>query len=138
MQSTKKAKYRVHLHLNFHTKCGLPWHKSTWTSFAVEVFNTNNMDNTTADHPYIHVKALRPSMVRIQHTYAHPQSYQLNVTAYSIYDVMNKVTASVNVNVTENINVTVINVQDYIKTGENVTLTLEPHTGKSVILLYSL
>ena len=93
------------------------------------MFTTNAM-NTTTRHPYIRVRAERPPRVRIQHTYTRAQSYKLTVTAYSIYDVMDNVTKSTMVNITEGINVTIINVADYVITGENITVTLEPHTGQ--------
>ncbi len=91
-------------------------------------FDTGTM-TTCTNLPYARVLAERPSMVLTQHTYPQEGEYALSITASSAFSVT-AVASSANISVVGDINVTIINVVEFVKTGEAIHISLEPHSGK--------
>lgn len=84
--------------------------------------------------PYVRVRAQRPSRVLVQHSYSREDAFTLHVSAVSAYHAAANATGAANISVSGGINVTIIDVEEFARTGDAVLISLEPHSGSTQLL----
>ncbi len=97
-----------------------------------DVFDTSSGSGMVAstDRSLVWVKAVAPSSVLVHHKLSSIGTHSVQVNASSAFTPSQQVLASTQVNVTDYINVTIIDSVEFAPTNMSVTFTLQPHTGE--------
>ena len=134
--SEKSVSYHARPSLRSVVFCANPCNTDLNILHSGDSFDTSSSSSTT-DLPLLWVKGVAPSAVLVRHKLTSIGTHVVRVNASSTFAPDQQVWASTEVNVTDYINVTIVEAVEFAATNDSVSFTLQPHTGKYYTLVVS-